>query len=83
MISIRIDVADLDRLARTVENKVGKVTQSAAKALTSTAYSVRKAMNEELSSKLNNPTSYTTRQAIQVVEATPGNLRAIVGVGVK
>ena len=83
MISIKVEFKGFDILAKDIENKAMKVNEATAKALTSTAYSVRKAINEELKSKLDNPKPYTTRQAIQVIEATPNNLRATVGLGVR
>lgn len=80
---ITVKVEGLHRLKANLAGIGKQVRFAAAKALTKTGYAVRTEIVSELQSKLDRPTNYTTKQAIQTLPATKDTLSTRVGLGVK
>lgn len=83
MIGIKVEIKGMEALKARLNGQAKQVRFAASKALTKTAHAVRSDTVKELQAKLDRPTPYTTRQAIQVVAATKQTLTATVGLGVK
>lgn len=79
-ITIKADLSPQLLQIRAVQRQLPFV---AARSLTITGQAARSALREELSKKLDRPKPYTTRQAIQVRQATKQSLAVTVGVGVE
>lgn len=83
MIGIKVEIKGLAAVRATLNNHVKQVRFAAAKALTKTAHSARSEVVREMQDRLDRPTAYATKQAIQVEAATRETLSAVVGLGVK
>ncbi len=80
---ITVKVHGLDQLKSELAGKARQIRFATAKALTITGHAVRSEVINELHARLDRPTSYTTKQAIQVLPATKETLSTRVGLGVK
>lgn len=80
---IKVEVNGLDSIKASIDGLRRQLPFATARALTNTAHAIRNKTVDEMRSKLDRPTSYTTKQAMQVKMATKHDLRAVVGLGVK
>lgn len=80
MISIKANLAPQLQQLRAVKRQLPFV---AARSLTVAGQAVRSAINAQLGARLDRPKPYTTRQAVQVRQATKQSLVVTVGVGVQ
>lgn len=83
MIGIKVEIKGLAALKANLAGQAKQVRFAAAQALSKTAHGVRTETIKELQTKLDRPTPYTTRQAIQVKMATRETLTSTVGLGAK
>lgn len=79
---IKVKIEGLAVLKAHLAGKAKQVRFATAKALTKTGHSIRLETVKEMQAKLDRPTSYTTRQAMQTTKATKDNLMTRVGLGV-
>ena len=80
---IKVDLSGFDRARARLQKISQQMPFAAALAVTRLAHGVRKETVGQLQAKLDRPKPYTTRQAVQVIEATKRTMTATVGVGVK
>lgn len=80
---IKVEIKGLEATLAMLRGQEKQVRFAAAKSLTRVAYAVRDATVKEMQAKLDNPTTYTTKQAIQVEAARKDLLAARVGLGIR